>query len=201
METLLPRELPIVGGNLALDFANTVDDPDGEARHDHIGTYPELLQWSVRIGALSLGGAERLGSVRPRAAAAALARAHALRETVNTTFADPSTAPLHWAQLRPYAVAALSHSELEATAEGFTLSWPASADPAAMLWPIAHAAAELLAAPELHRVKRCGGCPWLFVDRSKNGSRRWCAMSDCGTHEKITRYVARRAARRQARRT
>ena len=35
-----PRELPIVGGNLALDFANTVDDPDGPERHDHAGTYP-----------------------------------------------------------------------------------------------------------------------------------------------------------------
>ena len=50
--TGVPRELPIVGGHLALDFANTVDDPDGTARYDHAGTFPELVAWSVRIGIL-----------------------------------------------------------------------------------------------------------------------------------------------------
>jgi hypothetical protein len=65
-----------------------------------------------------------------------------------------------------------------------------------MLWPIAHAALELLTDAELHRVKRCAGCPWLFLDHSKNTSRRWCAMNDCGTHAKVRRYVARRAALR-----
>ncbi|MFS0885996.1 CGNR zinc finger domain-containing protein [Aeromicrobium sp. 179-A 4D2 NHS] len=51
---------------------------------------------------------------------------------------------------------------------------------------------------KLGRVKRCGRCPWLFVDRSKNASRRWCDMNDCGRAEKIERYVARRAERRKA---
>jgi predicted RNA-binding Zn ribbon-like protein len=197
METQVPRELPIVGGHLALDFANTVDDPDGRARHDHIATYPDLLRWSARIGVLSSAGLDQLESVRPRAAATALARAHALRDTINATFAEPSTASDHWGQLRPYAIDALAHSQLVPAGEGYELGWPEAGDPAAMLWPIAHAAAGLLTAPELRRVKHCGGCPWLFVDRSKNGSRRWCAMNDCGTHQKITRYVARRAARRQ----
>jgi len=198
METQVPRELPIVGGHLALDFANTVDDPDGPARHDHIATYPDLLRWAVRVGVLSPGVLERVPSVRPRAAATVLARAHALRDTINTTFAEPSAAPHHWPELRPYAVEALAHSELVEAGDGYELGWPGTGDPGAVLWPIAHAAADLLTAPELGRIKRCGGCPWLFVDRSKNGSRRWCAMNDCGTHEKITRYVARRAARRQS---
>jgi predicted RNA-binding Zn ribbon-like protein len=38
----------------------------------------------------------------------------------------------------------------------------------------------------------------LFLDRSKNGSRRWCSMDDCGTDLKKRRYVATRAARRAA---
>ena len=48
----VPRELPIVGGHLALEFANTVDDPEGAERYDHAGTFPELVAWSVRIGIL-----------------------------------------------------------------------------------------------------------------------------------------------------
>jgi predicted RNA-binding Zn ribbon-like protein len=191
-----PRELPIVGGHLALDFANTVDDPGGAARHDHIATYPDLLHWSTRVGVLTPDGLERLRTVRPRTATAVLSRAHALREMINATFVDPATAPDHWAELRPYAMDALAHSELQPAGVGYELGWSTDTEPDGLLWPVAHAAAALLTAPELRRVKRCDGCPWLFVDGSKNGSRRWCAMSDCGTHEKITRYVARRSARR-----
>jgi predicted RNA-binding Zn ribbon-like protein len=62
---------------------------------------------------------------------------------------------------------------------------------------VAEAAYRLLAAPEPARLKRCAGCPWLFIDQSRNGSRRWCAMDDCGRHEKIRRYVTKRAAARR----
>lgn len=55
-----PRELFIIGGHLALDFANTVDDPDGPNRHDHAGTYPELVAWSAPNGILRSDQAEAL---------------------------------------------------------------------------------------------------------------------------------------------
>ena len=58
--TRTPRELPIVGGHLALDFANTVDDPDGPERYDHAGTYPELVAWSTRVGVLQPDQAQEL---------------------------------------------------------------------------------------------------------------------------------------------
>ena len=61
---------------------------------------------------------------------------------------------------------------------------------------VARAAYDLLTGDHLARVKVCAGCHWLFLDRSKNGSRRWCSMEDCGTSAKMRRYVARRAARR-----
>jgi predicted RNA-binding Zn ribbon-like protein len=184
MET---RELPVVAGHLALDFANTVDDPLGPARHDHLATYEDLVRWSVRVGVLADGQA----SAPSRAA---LQRAHALRDTVNDVFVAAATgAKVGWDDLRPYVVDAVAHATLSET---YALTWPDAAEPHAMLWPVAHAAVELLTSPDVHRVKQCAGCPWLFLDRSRNGSRRWCAMNDCGTHEKIRKYVARRAARR-----
>jgi predicted RNA-binding Zn ribbon-like protein len=64
------------------------------------------------------------------------------------------------------------------------------------LWPVAEAAYRLLVGQEIQRLKRCAGCPWLFVDRSKNHSRRWCSMEICGTDEKMRRYVTKRADRR-----
>ena len=65
---------------------------------------------------------------------------------------------------------------------------------------MAYAAWELLTSGPLGRVKRCQACPWLYLDQSKNGSRRWCSMDDCGKAVKMSRYVAKRAAARAPRR-
>jgi predicted RNA-binding Zn ribbon-like protein len=59
-----------------------------------------------------------------------------------------------------------------------------------------HAAVELLTTGPLDRIKACAGCRFVFVDESKNRSRRWCSMEDCGTTAKMRRYVARRSANR-----
>ncbi len=179
MET---RELPIVAGHLALDFANTVDDPGGKARHDHLGTPAELAGWSARVG-LAVDGTPEV-----------LKRAHELRDVLNAVFgAVARDEPVPWETFRPFAVEALAHAELSPE---YALTWPD--EPMALLWQVTHAAGELLTGPDVHRVKQCDGCPWVFLDHSKNGSRRWCAMNDCGKHAKIQRYVAKRAERRRA---
>src|SRR5262249_59673789 len=57
---------------------------------------------------------------------------------------------------------------------------------------VADAAARLLAGGDLERLKDCPGCGWFFLDRSKNGSRRWCSMAMCGGSAKARRYYRRR---------
>ena len=63
-----------------------------------------------------------------------------------------------------------------------------------MLWPVAHSAAGLLTADDLARVRECAAehCTWLFVDHSKNRSRRWCDMQSCGNAAKVRRYRSRK---------
>jgi predicted RNA-binding Zn ribbon-like protein len=79
---------------------------------------------------------------------------------------------------------------------GFAWDWPAArpAAPEGLLWPIARSAAELLTGAQLARVKFCPGhgCGWLFVDRTRNGRRRWCEMEVCGSRAKMQRYHQRR---------
>ena len=126
--TRIPRELPIVGGHLALDFANTVDDPEGLERYDHAGTYPELVAWSARVGILRPDQAEVLltaANEHPRARSAALKRAHLLREIVIETFTEVaaitsgrsaatagSTPAARWDELRAFVTDAMAHAEL-----------------------------------------------------------------------------------------
>lgn len=79
---------------------------------------------------------------------------------------------------------------------------PHSSDPCSVLkmataiQVTAVAALDLLQTADLHRLKTCppehGGCGWVFLDTSKNGSRRWCSMDDCGTHAKSRRLAQRR---------
>src|SRR3989304_2884090 len=77
----------------------------------------------------------------------------------------------------------------------FTWEWEGmEASHEAMLWPLARSAAELLTSEDHHRLGQCAderGCGWLFLDMSKNHSRRWCDMEDCGNRAKAMRHYRR----------
>jgi predicted RNA-binding Zn ribbon-like protein len=100
--------------------------------------------------------------------------------------------------LRDEASRALQNAELTPEAGGFRWSWPDRRALEAPLWLLAHAAAELLTEGQLERLRCCDRCRWLFLDESKNRSRRWCSMEHCGTDAKKERYVERRRRRRTA---
>ena len=63
----------------------------------------------------------------------------------------------------------------------------------ALLAPALWSAGDLLTGPQLARVRECANdkCLWLFLDESKNGTRRWCSMSACGNRAKAHRHYAR----------
>ena len=67
----------------------------------------------------------------------------------------------------------------------FSIRWDETDDPDRAWWPVAYAGLELLLHGPLDRIKGCGGCRYLFIDETKNRSRRWCSMDDCGTREKM----------------
>jgi predicted RNA-binding Zn ribbon-like protein len=97
-------------------------------------------------------------------------------------------------RLRDDEADALAHAQLM-RGNTFAWSWRDDHTLARPLRPVVHAAVLLLTTGALDRNKRCGGCRFLFNDESKNRSRRWCSMDDCGTAEKIRRYVAVRRTR------
>ena len=158
------------GGDLALDFANTTEGPG----KDHLRSYADLVTWTRRAGVLP-------PTVRP---IGDLHRAQELRSAIHDVFtAGRSLRTL----LDFYAEAVTAGTIVDGE-----FDWRGR-DPDRPLWPIAVAAVDLLRSDRLDRVKQCDNCPWLFVDRSRNGSRRWCSMDECGVHVKMRRY---RAARR-----
>jgi predicted RNA-binding Zn ribbon-like protein len=97
------------------------------------------------------------------------------------------------------AAAATAARRLEPQPDGgYAFVWPESDELEQILWPVALSAAELLTSEDRARVKECANdsCRWLFLDRSKNRSRRWCLMRDCGNQAKARRFRARRRENR-----
>lgn len=198
-------ELPeLVGGALCLDVANSVDGRVLEDPLDYLATYADLVGWAQRAGGLSTAEAEALrarADADPEGARDELIRARALRESVFALFHGHATAgaasPDRLAAVQEAYTDALRHARLEPTGEDLRWTW----DPDLRLprWRVAQSAIDLATSRSLGRVKACAsqdGCQYLFVDTSKNGSRRWCSMTDCGNQAKSRRLTARRRADR-----
>ena len=207
METLIPiHELKIVGGNVALDFANTESGPpDGTPDIESLASYDDLLAWGQYVGILQGEEVEtlrRLADRQPEQARRSFGRAMALREQLFDVFGPiargrpPGATAVR--RLQALAAQADKHAELVGTDARFERRWTSTDDLDRPLWPIAHAGLELLVTGPLDRIKGCGLCRYVFLDETKNRSRRWCSMDDCGTKAKTRNFVARRAARRKA---
>ena len=141
--------------------------------------------------------------MRRAPAGAAFERARAIRASLYELFSAVAlgTAPPHDAVVRLQRDEAegLSHAELSAAGGTYAWTWTREGDLLRPVWPIIHAATTLLIQGPLDRVKGCAACRFHFLDESKNRSRRWCSMLDCGTADKMRNYVARRASARSPR--
>ena len=201
------ENLQLLGGALCLDFANTVGNHKSDQPSDHLADYADLVAWSRHANILTRREAQQLldQAARERAAADNIfQRAVALREAIYGIFtaiadgASPKTADLDL--LNEALARALVHSRIVSTKEGFHWDWSEESTLDRMLWRIARSAADLLTSGDLNRVSQCGDevCGWLFIDTSKNHSRRWCAMNDCGNRAKARRHYKRIVRIKQA---
>lgn len=189
-----------LAGALCLDFANTADWHAGDAPVELLTGYDALLAWGRDAGILDDRQVRRLADEAARApdtAAATLRRAVTLREAIYRLFAalaaadEPDAADL--ATINAELADALAHRQL-ALHDGNRFDWTwqdSTLD--CLLWPVALSAADLLTSDDLGRVRQCAGypCGWLFIDASRNRSRRWCSMEACGNRAKARRHYQR----------
>jgi len=189
----------MLGGAICLDFANTVDWRKGEPR-ELLNSAPDLVDWAEQARTLTRQEAQELraeAASSPEEAEALIRRATALREAVHRIFkahadgARPPKADLE--QLNRELADALSHTALTAEGQHYTLQFHGVLQEK-LIWAIAYSAMQILTSPQLNRVKECDDprCGWLFLDTSRNGTRRWCSMADCGNRNKARTHYRRR---------
>jgi len=195
--------LSLVGGRLCLDFANSVGSRGAEVRNDRLQEYGDLLWWGLRAGILIDAEADRLrrtAEARPEEAAAVHRRGIELREAIYRIFsarnAGEEIGEAELEVVNAEVGRAMRWARVVREGQGFAWGWDGAAELDRILWPVARSAAELLTSPERERVGECAAdtCGWLYLDTSKNRSRRWCDMKDCGNRAKVRRHYRRHHA-------
>lgn len=202
METSRTRTLKLIAGWLCLDFANTAGMHASERTNEFLRSYFDLAEWSNHAGIISGEEERRLlrkAEETPTEAVRVHQRAIELRETIFNIFSSIARAitppKKEMDKFNRKLSRMMKHSKLEFHKEGVTWDVRKSSDSLdGMFDPIIQSAFKLLTSNELDRVKICAderGCGWLFFDRSKNRSRRWCDMRDCGNLAKQKRFYRR----------
>jgi predicted RNA-binding Zn ribbon-like protein len=198
----LPRR---VTGVLCLDFVNTADYRATDHPVEYLVDAGVLVDWAVDAGAvdaeLAAGIHAWVGEHREEAErrlAGLLARREALYRVLRARL--PAGRPATARDLRAVAgwvAAAHAHAVLVPDRPRWRWAWPAEATLRHAWWPAAASAGDLLTGGVDHLgVCDNPGCGWLYVDTTRNHSRRWCSMELCGNATKSRRHAARSRASR-----
>jgi predicted RNA-binding Zn ribbon-like protein len=185
------------GGHLALDFANTVGSRGAEPQ-EHFNTYGDVVAWAEARGVVSKAEATRLrkaAAAAPDEARAAHRRAIRLREAIYQVFhrrasgRPPAAEDL--ATLNRFVADTYRGAQLVVDGDRLVLATAPSGDTLDRPFaPVVRTAVDLLTGDQASLVGLCAdhACGWLFLDTTRNRTRRWCTMGDCGNRAKVRRF-------------
>ncbi|WP_329000796.1 CGNR zinc finger domain-containing protein [Kribbella sp. NBC_00709] len=171
----------LIGGHLALDLVNTV-----AWRHDPTRTIDRFADLSnVERWLLAAGVRTDQAAVTPRLRDDLVAVRRIAYEVLAGLAVGDQPAPAAIDALHDLISGAVRSASVELNPFGWRAEDPEDTVRLAV-W-------RLFEDEDLGRLRRCGddGCGWLFLDRSKNGSRRWCSSADCGNRARARRHYAR----------
>lgn len=185
-----PSEPLLVGGFACLDFCNTLSGWGGPGPRERAGDPVALAAWCAR----AFGETPRIDQEEWSRLIRLRGALHAVFDAIAIEAEPPAQAA---ALLQQEVAEAAGRRRLTVTAAGGAWQDAAPTDGTAVRYRLAMDALDLLLQGEPARLKRCAGhdCGWLFYDRSKNASRRWCLMADCGTTDKVRRFRQRQRSR------
>ena len=198
-----PRESEshrLIGGELCLDFANTVNGHARPTQHEYLHDFRDVLVWGRHAGVLAadeVGVLLREADRRAAVAQAVYRQGLELRETIFRIFAALAVGrPADGSDLEHLDAVwrdGQGHTRLVHSGDGFSLGWDDEPSLECLLRSVAASAIGLLVSPQVVRIRSCAGehCDWLFVDTSRNHLRRWCSMDECGNRAKMQRRQAK----------
>jgi len=188
-------DVELVGGHPALDLVNTVAwRGDPARRHDRLRTDADVLTWAARTEVVPAADVARLRPAAAEAGSAVVDALVQLREALHAVLVDAGDRAGPRTVVHRAVAAAIAAADLpERPPWSWQITRPELADLPAVA---ALQAADLLTSPDAAAVRPCADpvCGWLFVDRSRNRSRRWCSSADCGNRARARRHAQRARA-------
>jgi predicted RNA-binding Zn ribbon-like protein len=192
----------LVAGHCVLDLINTLDWRFREAGTEELlPSYSELLRFAEESSLLTSQRVSQIArTVTAREASQTLRACHDLREAAAGVFyalVDDRTPPQDAIKkLNGHFHVTQAHRKLNESGLRFELVWQPATDAQLPCWILAQAAIELLTGDSVEAIRACADpqCRWLFLDTSKNHTRRWCDMKICGNRMKARRFKAQHQA-------
>jgi predicted RNA-binding Zn ribbon-like protein len=194
-----PKPFKLFAGHPALELVNTLDSRFSIETIELLPAYGDLLRLVTQLRLLTPEKARRLGrTVGEKDAQRVLLSSIELREALASLLyglidgGKPEASQV--VTLEKHFHAAALHRRLMPADGQLAWTWSGVEQRAEIpLWRLAEAASELLVSSDVERVKDCGDptCRWLFLDTSKNHTRRWCDMKTCGNRMKARRHQTR----------
>jgi predicted RNA-binding Zn ribbon-like protein len=193
------RPFKLFAGNPSLELVNSLDMRFSAEVIELLPAYGDLLRLVTQLRLLTAEQARRLArTVGEKDAQRVLSSTIELREALASLLYGRidgrKLSPSKVETLEKHFHAAALHRRLTQAHGQLAWTWSGAEQQAEFpLWKLAQAASDLLVSSDAERVKDCGDptCRWLFLDTSKNHTRRWCDMKTCGNRMKARRHQAR----------
>jgi predicted RNA-binding Zn ribbon-like protein len=197
-----PWKFHLSGGRLCLDLANTVSWRASARPIERLERAEDLVRWARQTRVIAnRDGPRFVQAVRrhPVQSGRALAAVRVAREAIYRVFSaladGEAPADVDLALINEELSHAVRHLGVTRRSDGtFAWKWGSGAPTLhRLIWPAIRSAAQVLTGDDLGRLKKCpsADCGWIFLDTTRNGTRRWCAMTVCGNRAKARRYYAR----------
>ncbi len=191
------RVFELCGGHPALDLVNTLDWRFRESGPEELlEDYGDLVGFAEQSGLVSATDARKLARGVPESRSSKIVKGvRDLRETAAEALyavvdgKSPSAGALK--RLEECFAEARKQQALRWNGEKLEWSLPQSSTlPELPLWLLSLSTAAFMTSEQMHLLRECGNadCRWLFVDTSKNHTRRWCDMKICGNRMKARRF-------------
>jgi len=190
-------KLRLDGGNLSLNFVNTVEYRNEEYAVDFLHHYLDLITWAQFADGVGdsqkdmlLGLSQEKGKEAKQIFTEAIQLRDAMYEYIIYLINQEKVRPAGMQIINQWISRAFSNLELRLVDRDYVLDWNTdNFGLESVLWPITKSFVDLVTSKNAKRIKQCSNCGWVFVDNSKNSSRRWCSMEICGNRVKARRFA------------
>ncbi|WP_080779288.1 CGNR zinc finger domain-containing protein [Chryseobacterium phocaeense] len=189
---------------LCCNFVNTVNSWKSEYNYDYLNNYNDFIDWCFKLGIFHsqrLQILRELESVHPQEALAALNRIREIRRILQGLISavaqrNDDKKLLFLPEANLLVVDALSRQRLQYDGNKFFMDQiDTSNDFLFPVWKVLNSLVHLLTDHNLKRIKECPTCGWVFLDETRNASRKWCNPKYCGTSDKMKRYNKRKSSK------